>query len=183
MVEDKDGVGDRHGPEGGIRCLRPVDAGVEHHRPSHRHDGLDGSFGDAILVMGAYSSVGPNLGKGFELPGVVLCSETAAVVSVVSLGNDTHILATLLEGKFGMQSLVSVEMRLKDHIDVAAGVINKDASSAKHFLIFCLSFRRKQSTFRGANKVVHRHTLARKQVVVFEGTVTVENFGDCLSWC
>ena len=183
MVEDKDGVRDRHGPEGGIRCLRPVDAGVEHHRPSHRHDGLDGSFGDAILVMGAYSSVGPNLGKGFELPGVVLCSETAAVVSVVSLGNDTHILATLLEGEFGIQSLVSVEMRLKDHIDVAAGVINKDASSAKHFLIFCLSFRRKQSTFRGANKVVHRHTLARKQVVVFEGTVTVENFGDCLSWC
>jgi hypothetical protein len=47
---------DSHGPQGGIRSLRPVDGGVDHHRAGDGHNNPDRMFSNPIMVMGAHSS-------------------------------------------------------------------------------------------------------------------------------
>jgi hypothetical protein len=54
-IPKEDSVLDGHRPELSVCGFWPVDGGVDHHRSSNSHDGLDRSLGDPIVMMGTDS--------------------------------------------------------------------------------------------------------------------------------
>jgi hypothetical protein len=63
-VPEIDHLLDRHRPKLSISNSRPMNGCVNQHGSSNRHDRLDGSLGNSIVMMGADSS---ELGCLFEL--------------------------------------------------------------------------------------------------------------------
>ena len=67
MIEQEYSVSHRHWPQGGIRHIGPVDAGVEQHSPADGHNRLNCSLRDTIVVVCADSSVSVHLPKGLQM--------------------------------------------------------------------------------------------------------------------
>jgi hypothetical protein len=61
VVVDEYGVIHRHGPMREGLNFWPMEVSVKKHGASHHHDGLDGAFGDTVLVMST------NAGKALVL--------------------------------------------------------------------------------------------------------------------
>jgi hypothetical protein len=54
---------DRQWPELGIGSFWPMHSSMKHHRPGARHDSLNGSFGDSIVMVSSRSCIGKRLMK------------------------------------------------------------------------------------------------------------------------
>jgi hypothetical protein len=80
MVVKEDSMPDSHGPQGWVRCIRPMDGSVKHHSPGDGHDGPDGSLSFAIVVMGTNACKPDDLFEGRQLLGKGLSCEGLAIV-------------------------------------------------------------------------------------------------------
>ena len=66
---------DCHWPQLSIRDIGPTKRCMKHHRVRHRHDGLNGLFGQSIVVMSSHASELFDLSKIFQLICVLVICE------------------------------------------------------------------------------------------------------------
>lgn len=70
---------------------------------------------------------------------------------------------------------MTVEMRLKDNMDVARGKVDKDASAVIHVGVLCLAKSREQSAVGAANEMIHQDALSRLKVISLQCSLLVSN--------
>ena len=80
-VKEVNGEGDSEGPERSIGNVGPVDGGMEHHGSRNGHDGLDGPFGDTIVMVSADSSILGDLGELGEMFTIFGAGECGGIVA------------------------------------------------------------------------------------------------------
>jgi hypothetical protein len=165
-VPEIDCLLDRHRPKLSIGDSRPMDSCVDQHGSSDRHDRLDGSLGNSIVMMGANASelsglfkLGKMISEGFGCKG-------RTIVEEVLLWHDSDVSRAQFEALLGSESLMGVEMRLKLDLDVARGRVDKDAATRVHVLGFCLATATEESTLCRADEVVDRDALAWEDLIL-----------------
>ena len=89
----------------------------------------------------------------------------------------THELEIIL----GIDCFVCVEMGLELDMDESRSMINKDATTGKHFTVTCLATGCKQPSFHAADEVINRDTTSWEQVVLLEGSLPVMDEGTLLA--
>ena len=103
--------------------------------------------------------------------------ECLSVVSSILLHNNPMVATHLLILLLGSEGFMAVQLCLELNMNVTTGVINKDAATFVH--LFCISFpiAAKETTASGAHKMVNRHTLTRKEVVLLKRASDAWIFG------
>jgi hypothetical protein len=173
VIVQEDGMLDSHRPQNGIRHLRPVDTGMEQHRTSNGHDCTDSSFSCGVVMMGTNTSEAKHLFKGGQPIAEVNRRKGGAIIGLVRLRNHTDISTHLLETLFGFQSLVRVQVCLEFNMNVAGGVVDKDATTIIHVIGVRLAKGTEESPFSAAHKVIDGDALTRNQVVFLSSSLIV----------
>ena len=169
MVPEVDCLLHRHRPQLGIGNLRPVNRGVKHHRASDRHDRLDRALGDAVVVMGPNTGEPNRLLEGGKVVREGVRRERLPVVGLVLLRDDADVAAKKLVLLLGLQRLMGVQVGLELDMDVARGVVDKDAAARVQISLVRLASGREEASLRRADEVVNGDALAREEVVSTEG--------------
>jgi hypothetical protein len=118
---------DSQWPESWISSFRPVDGGIKHHCSSNPHTRLNCSLCFAILMMAACTRMPYGLSELGRMCHETSGSEAGAIVGGERLGNHSNISCLLFKSFRGSKSLMSVQMLLKLHNDIARWFINKQA--------------------------------------------------------
>jgi hypothetical protein len=126
VVPEEDGLLHRHWPQLGISNLRPVNRSLKHHCASDRHDCLDRALGDAIVVMGPNTGKPNRLLEGSKVVGEGVQHEGLPVVGLVLLQDNADFATKKL---VLLQCLVGVQVGLELDMDVARGMVDKDAAA------------------------------------------------------
>jgi hypothetical protein len=148
---------------------------VDQHRSSDGHDRLDVALGDTVVMMGADTSEESLLIELEDVFGKGLRSEVRTVVEEVLLRNHSGVSAHQLEGFLGLERFGGTESGLQFNVNVAGGQIDKDTASFVHLAFFCLAFAGEQPAACGADEVIDRDPLPRKELVLPESIHTVSN--------
>ena len=104
-VKEVNGEGDSEGPERSIGNVGPVNGGMEHHGSRNGHDGLDGPFGDTIVMVGADSSILGDLGELGEMFTIFGAGECGGIVAEVFGDDDSKIASQSFEILFSLEGL------------------------------------------------------------------------------
>jgi hypothetical protein len=83
VIVNKGGMSNGHGPQSRVGKVGPMDGCMQQHRTRKRHDGLNGAFSHAVVVMCAHSCKLDDLGEGSELGRKVGRRERCSVVRQV----------------------------------------------------------------------------------------------------
>jgi hypothetical protein len=177
MVPEVDGLLHRHRPQLGIGNLRPVNRGVKHHRTSDQHDRLDRALDDAVVVMGPDTGKPNRLLEGGKVVGKSVRRERLPVVGLVLLRDDANVATQKLVLLLGSQRLVGVQVGLELDMDVARGVVDKDAAARVQISLVRLPLGREEASLRRADEVVNGDTLTREEVVSTEGVNSINDDG------
>jgi hypothetical protein len=103
--------------------------------------------------------------------------EVASIVEQVLLGNHSGVSTHELEGLLGLECFGGAECSLKLDMDIAGGGIDKDAASLVHLALLCFAFAREQTASSGADEVIDRDALPRKELILAKGVHMVSNHG------
>jgi hypothetical protein len=136
---------------------------------------LDVALGNPIMMMGADASKESLLIELEKVFGKGLRCEVGSIVEEVLLGNHSGVSTHQFEGLLGLECFGGAKCGLEFDMDVSGGRINKDASALVHLALLGLAFAGEQSTSSGADEVIDRDALPRKELVMAESVHTVSN--------
>jgi hypothetical protein len=136
---------------------------------------LNVAFGNTVVMMGANSSKESLLIELEEVFGKGFRCEVGSVVEEVFLGDHSGVSTHQFEGLLGLESLRRAQSGLQLDMDVPGSGIDKDAASFVHLALFCLAFAGEQSASCGADEVIDRDPLPRKELVLPESVHTVSD--------
>ena len=114
-----------HRPQAGIGDIRPMNRGMEHHGSSDRHDCLNASFGNGVVVMCSSARKADHLLELGKLGSKLFGSECRTVVSQKGLHNYSQVSRHQLVVLLGFQRFMSGQVRLRFDVDVARSVIDE----------------------------------------------------------
>ena len=133
------GVGCTSKPQLSICDIGPTKCCMKHHRARHRHDGLNGSFGQNVVVMSSHASKLFDLSKIFQLVCVLVICEATCIVGQVRLCNCAMILKPVFEFQFGSKSFMRCHSNLHVYEDGFRSMIDEEGSSRIHLRVSRLS--------------------------------------------
>jgi hypothetical protein len=136
---------------------------------------LDVALGNPIVMMGANASEESFLIELEYVLGKGLRCEVGSVVEKVLLGDHSGVSTHQLEGFLGLEGLRGAECGLELDMDVPRGGIDKDAAPFVHLALLGLAFAAEQSAASGADEVIDRDPLPRKELILPESVHTVLN--------
>jgi hypothetical protein len=127
---------------------------------------LDVALGDPIVMMGADTSKESLLIELEDVFGEGLRSEVASVVEKVLLGDHSGVSTHQFKGLLGLERFSGAECSLELDVDVPRGGIDENTAALVHLALLCLAFAAEQSAASGANEVIDRDPLARKELIL-----------------
>jgi hypothetical protein len=142
---------------------------------------LDVALGNPIVVMGADASKERLLIELEKVLGKGLRCEVAAIVEEVLLRNDAGVSTHQFKGLLGLERLRGTKSGLELDMDVAGGRINKNTASLVHLALLGLPFAGEESASSGADEVIDRDPLSRKELILSKGVHTVSYDRSCHS--
>lgn len=117
-----------------------MNGSVEHHGPGDGHDGLDCSFGVAIVVMSTDTGEAEDLFESGEFLLELGRSKAGSVVGEERRWGDSMIAAHLFELGLGFECLMRRHVLLELDMDVVGGMVNKQTPTNIHFFLWSLAF-------------------------------------------
>ena len=169
---------DSHGPKRRISLFRPMNACMQHHRPSHSSDHTDGRLCLSVVMMGANTSKGCYLLEVAELFRVGFRGKACAVVTLVLADRHSKVAAVGFKLFFAGQSLMGVEVRLESDIDKVGVMIHQEQTTGVGVLVLHRASCVETTTFGRADEVVFGDNLARMLSIVGDRAGLVFDGGD-----
>jgi hypothetical protein len=127
---------------------------------------LDVALGNPIVMMGSDTSKESLLIELEDVFGKGLGRKVGSVVEKVLLGDHSGVSTHQFEGLLGLERLRRSKCGLQFDVDVARGGIDKDAAAFVHLAFFGLAFAAEESAACGADEVIDRDPLPRKELIL-----------------
>ena len=173
-------VVESHRPQAFIEMFFPHDGCVDHHRTGFPYDGLDGTFGESVLVMGVGTTEGDRLMSVFTVVNPNL-GVVGLVVGMIVFDDVTELLHITFVVPLRVESDVWRITNLIVESDEAGVVIEEDGTTCELPRRWFLPVSVPVSTGNGTAEIVHRCHLAWTKRLSLHGSFIVGIFRRLLS--